>query len=154
MAETAHSLGKELAFLISDAARLLRTYTDQQARAFGSTRAQWAVLSRLSKCEGMSQSELAGLLDIQPITLARLVDKLCHDGLVKRLPDETDRRVKRLHLTPRARTVLDPLETVAEEIVGTALAGLGVAERRDLIAKMQLVKQNLKARLQPADASE
>ena len=67
---------RELAFELHDVARLLRTYSDQRARELNTTRAQWAVLSRLQRCEGVKQSELAEALDLAPITLGRLVDKL------------------------------------------------------------------------------
>ncbi len=78
---------RKIAFLISDLARLLKTYVDQQARRYGMTRAQWQVLSRLELCEGLKQSELAEMLDLQPITLTRLVDRLCENGLIERRPD-------------------------------------------------------------------
>ena len=97
------SHSRELLFLISDVARLLRTYADQKARHFGMTRAQWAVLLRLERREGLNQSDLAEDLDIQPITLTRLVDRLCLNGLIERRADPNDRRAKLLYLTPAAR---------------------------------------------------
>ena len=72
---------REFAFVLNDVARLLRTYADQRARRLGITRAQWAVMARLEHAEGLKQSELADLLDLQPITLTRLVDRLCANGL-------------------------------------------------------------------------
>ena len=101
------SQNREILFLISDVGRLLRTYADQKARLFGMTRAQWAVLLRLERREGLKQSDLAEDLDIQPITLTRLVDRLCDNGLIERRPDPNDRRAKRLYLTPAARPLLD-----------------------------------------------
>ena len=80
------SANRELAFSINDAARLLRTYADQKAAAFGMTRAKWAVLARLDRFEGLKQSELAEMLDLQPITLTRLLDGLCDNGLIERRP--------------------------------------------------------------------
>src|ERR1044072_2882403 len=102
---------REFAFLINDVARLLRTHADQRARAFGMTRAQWAVLARLESNEGLKQSELAEMLDLQPITLTRLVDRLCAAGLIERRADPGDRRAKRLYLTPAARPLMDRLPT-------------------------------------------
>jgi MarR family transcriptional regulator for hemolysin len=78
------SQNREILFTISDVGRLLRTYADQKARRFGQTRAQWAVLLRLERREGLKQSDLAEDLDIQPITLTRLVDRLCDNGLIER----------------------------------------------------------------------
>ena len=101
------SKNRELLFLISDVGRLLRTRADQKARLTGMTRAQWAVLLRLERMEGLMQSDLAYELDIQPITLTRLVDRLCESGLIERRPDPRDRRAKLLFLTPAARPLLE-----------------------------------------------
>ncbi|WP_460450046.1 MarR family winged helix-turn-helix transcriptional regulator [Alsobacter sp. SYSU BS001988] len=138
---------RELGFLIADAARLLRTYTDQRAREIGTTRAQWAVLNRLERRQGMSQNELACVLDVQPITLARQIDRLCDDGLVERRPDPGDRRLKRLFLTQKAYPVLDSLSAVGGEIMGAALAGLDRDTIAALIRDLGVVKDNLKQRL-------
>ena len=100
-------LEREVAFNINDVARLLKTYADQRARDFGMTRAQWAVLARVERSEGLKQCELADTLDLQPITLTRLIDRLCDGGLIERRSDPDDRRAKRLYLTPAARPVLD-----------------------------------------------
>src|SRR2546430_8086585 len=100
---------REFAFVLNDVARLLRTYADQRARRLGITLAQWAVMARLEHAEGLKQSELAGMLDLQPITLTRLVDRLCANGMVERRAGPTDRRAKRPHLTPLARPLMDPL---------------------------------------------
>src|SRR5260370_25715086 len=83
---------RELAFLIHDVARLIRTHADQVVRELGMTRAQWAVLARLEYAEGLKQSELAESLDLQPITLTRLVDRLCANGLTDARPDPSDPR--------------------------------------------------------------
>ena len=85
------SKNRKLLFLISDVGRLLRTRADQMARLHGMTRAQWAVLLRLERMEGLMQSDLAYELDIQPITLTRLVDRLCDSGLIERRADPRDR---------------------------------------------------------------
>src|SRR5262245_59394633 len=100
---------RKIAFLISDLARLLKTYVDQQARRYGMTRAQWQVLVRVERNEGLKQSELAEMLDLQPITLTRLVDRLYENGLIERRPDPNDRRAKRLFLTPDARPLMERL---------------------------------------------
>src|SRR3977135_2331475 len=130
---------REFAFVLNDVARLLRTYADQRARRLGITRAQWAVMARLEYAEGLKQSELAELLDLQPITLTRLVDRLCANGLIERRADPSDRpahppsppprgvgrlsatgrtdrpappparRAKRLYLTAQARPLMNRL---------------------------------------------
>src|SRR5258708_1832569 len=106
---------REFAFTLNDVARLLRTYADHRAAAFGITRAQWAVMARLDRSEGLKQSELAEMLDLQPITLTRLLDRLADNGLIERRPDPHDRRAKRLFLTPTARPLLVRLRGRAEK---------------------------------------
>ena len=119
------SQNREILFTISDVGRLLRTYADQKARRFGMTRAQWAVLLRLERREGLKQSELAEILDLQPITLTRLVDRLCDNGLIERRADPNDRRAKRLYLTPAARPLIDRLADA-----GRGAGGDGARRRR------------------------
>ena len=99
---------REFAFTIMDVARLLKTYADQRARQFGISRAQWAVLIRIDRSEGLKQSELAEMLDLQPITLTRLLDRLADNGLIERRADPNDRRANRLYLKPAAKPLLGP----------------------------------------------
>jgi MarR family transcriptional regulator, transcriptional regulator for hemolysin len=136
---------REFAFLINDVARLLRTYADQRARRLGITRAQWAVMARLEHHEGLKQSELAEMLDLQPITLTRLVDRLCQNGMVERRPDPNDRRAKRLHLTPLARPLMDRLAELGGEVMGTVLDGFDLATVERMTLELSLAKDNLKA---------
>lgn len=136
---------REFAFLISDVARLLRTHADQRARAFGMTRAQWAVLARLESNEGLKQSELAEMLDLQPITLTRLVDRLCASGLIERRADASDRRVKRLYLTAQARPLMDRLAALGQDMMENVLEGFDVAAIERMITELSRTKENLKA---------
>jgi MarR family transcriptional regulator for hemolysin len=142
------SPARELGFALNDVARLLRTYSDQRARELGTTRAQWAVLSRLQRCEGVKQSELAEALDLAPITLGRLLDKLASAGLVERRDDPADRRAHRLHLTATAAPTLRELAALAEDVMGRALSGLDEDEIRAIHKGLTTVKSNLKAELQ------
>ena len=121
---TATTDTREIAFAINDVARLLRTAADQKAAAFGMTRAKWAVLARLDRHQGLKQAELAEMLDLQPITLTRLLDGLADNGLIERRPDPGDRRAKRLYLTPAARPLLDRLTVLGVDLMDGALAGL------------------------------
>jgi MarR family transcriptional regulator for hemolysin len=139
---------RELAFAINDVARLLRTNADQKAAQFGMTRAKWAVLARLDRFEGLKQNELAEMLDLQPITLTRLLDRLSDNGLVERRADPDDRRAKRLFLTPAARPLLEQLSNLGEELMETALAGLGPSEVASLLAHLSTVKENLREAVQ------
>ena len=135
---------REFAFLISDVARLLRNHADQRARQFGMTRAQWAVLARLESNEGLKQSELAEMLDLQPITLTRLVDRLCANGLIERRADPDDRRAKRLYLTPQARPLMDRLAELGQDMMKTVLGGFDVATIERMILELSHTKENLK----------
>ena len=139
------SLRRDLAFTINDVARLLRTYADQKAAQYGMSRAKWAVIARLDRFEGLKQTELADMLDLQPISLTRLLDSLCANGLIERRADPYDRRAKRLFLTPAARPLLDRLGDLAEELMGTALAGLDQRDSKALLAQLSTIKDNLRA---------
>ncbi len=142
------SVNREFAFILNDVARLLRTYADHKAAQFGMTRAQWAVLVRLDRCQGLNQSELAELLDLQPITLTRLLDKLCDSGLIERRPDPTDRRPKRLFLPAAARPVLEGLGALGEETMASALEGVEREAVEQMVSKLAVVKDNLRRLIQ------
>jgi MarR family transcriptional regulator, transcriptional regulator for hemolysin len=132
-------------FALADLQRAVRAYADQKAARHGITRAQWAVLAKLHKEEGLQQAKLAKLLDIQPITLTRLVDRLCAGGLVERRADAKDRRANRLYLTPAARPLMLKLRALRDEINQTALAHLKPAEADQLVAQLELIKENVRA---------
>src|SRR5258707_15845407 len=96
---------KPLGFVLHDVARFLRKRFELRGRdaQLGLTRAQWSVLAHLARQEGINQAALAQILEIEPITLVRLLDRLQAAGLVERRPDATDRRARVLYLTPAAR---------------------------------------------------
>jgi MarR family transcriptional regulator for hemolysin len=144
---------REFAFTLNDVARLLRTYADHKAAKFGMTRAQWAVLVRLDRTQGLKQCELAAILDVQPITLTRQLDRLCDNGLIERRPDPTDRRVKRLYLTPAAQPLLERLGDLGEELLGTALAGLDGPVVEQMLENLSVVKENLRQAIQKTQTS-
>jgi MarR family transcriptional regulator for hemolysin len=143
---------RELAFSINDVARLLRTYADHEARRFGMTRAKWAVLARLDRFEGLKQAELAEMLDLQPISLTRLLDGLADNGLIERRPDPDDRRAKRLFLTPAARPLLAQLTELGEDLMETALDGLAPTDVAALLASLGAIKGNLRQAVQKKQA--
>ena len=143
------SPSREIGFALNDVARLLRTLADQRARELGTTRAQWAVLVRLQRCEGVKQAELADSLDLSPITLGRLIDKLTASGLVERRDDAHDRRAHRLFLTPKAKPALDQLGRLGEEMMGRALAGLAPDAQDTLKQSLERIRNNLKGELSP-----
>ncbi|MBN8925633.1 MAG: hypothetical protein BGO51_22345 [Rhodospirillales bacterium 69-11] len=101
-----HEFKRDLLFLLNDVARLLRVDADKRARTHDMTRAQWGILLWLERQPGITQKELAEYLDVEPITVARLIDRLEARGMVERRPDPRDRRIWRLHLRPAAHDVL------------------------------------------------
>ncbi|MGD9844939.1 MAG: MarR family winged helix-turn-helix transcriptional regulator [Variibacter sp.] len=139
-----YSQKRDFAFLLHDVARLTRTVANQRVRALGMTRAQWAVLSRLDRNQGLKQAELAEILDLAPISLTRLVDRLCKSGLVERRADPADRRAKRLFLTPKARPVIDRLSQVGERLMSDALAGTSEATLAASMEHLESVRNNLR----------
>jgi MarR family transcriptional regulator for hemolysin len=145
---------RELAFSINDVARLLRTFADHEAGRFGMTRAKWAVLARLDRFEGLKQTELAEMLDLQPITLTRLLDGLADNGLIERRADPDDRRAKRLFLTPAARPLLERLTELGEDLMATALAGLETSQIAALLGSLTAVKENLRKAVQKKHADK
>ena len=107
---------EDLLFLVHDTAQLMRRHVDRRARLHGMTRAQWAVLARLDRQPGLSQNELAHLIDVEPISIGRLVDRLEEGGFVQRSPDPADRRVWRLSLTEKATPILTEIATFRAEL--------------------------------------
>lgn len=147
-----YPINREFGFILNDVARLLRTYADYKAAQFGITRAQWAVLVRLERSEGLNQTELADILDLQPITLTRLLDKLSDSGLIERRPDPGDRRAKRLFLTPAARPLLKRLAELGEETMTSTLAGIEHDGIEKMVSQLALVKENLRRLIQQRHA--
>lgn len=138
------SFDRDLLIILHDVARTLRTKFDQKARAtHAMTRAQWVILSRLERQPGMSQNEMAAVCEVEPITVARLIDRLEARGLVERRADPTDRRIKRLHLLPAARPILETINDARESMNARITAGLDEKTRNTLIDALLVLKENL-----------
>ncbi|WP_375397885.1 MarR family winged helix-turn-helix transcriptional regulator [uncultured Sphingomonas sp.] len=137
-----------LALLISDVSRLMRKRFNERARLAGATREQWRTLKMLSRNQGMNQGALADLLEVEPITLCRMIDRLEESGLVERRRDPADRRAWQLFLTDRSRPMLDDLHVIGEHLFEQALAGLDEAERARLGASLTQVRDNLSTMVQ------
>ncbi len=138
-------INREFAFTIMDVARMLKTYADQRARQFGISRAQWGVLVRLDRSEGLKQSELAEILDLQPISLTRLLDRLAENKLIERRADPNDRRANRLFLAPAARPLLEKLAELGQDMMATVLDGLDGKTVERMLRDLERVKENLRA---------
>ena len=106
----------EMLVELYDVARLMRTRFDRWARTYGMTRAQGVILARLARQPGMTQNEMAGLCEVEPITVGRLVDRLEARGLLERRMDPSDRRIRRLHLLPAAEPILKEIQRYKEEL--------------------------------------
>ena len=145
---TCGSADMNFLFTLGELQRLVRAYADKAAARFGITRAQWAVIAKVERNEGMKQSELAEQMEMQPITLTRLIDKLCSQGWIERRGDATDRRVNRLYLKPAAQPLLAKLGELKSELTGTALEGISPADVERLLSQLESVKENVRNALQ------
>ena len=142
---------RQLALLLHDVARLLRTRFDRYARASaGITRAQFAVLAILARNEGLNQVAVAEQLEITPITLARLIDRLEAEGWVERRHDPDDRRAHRLFLRREGRDVLERLRPLAQRFLEGTFAGLTTEARDQLIESLGVVRASLSDRETPS----
>jgi DNA-binding MarR family transcriptional regulator len=131
-----------LPFEIAETAHALRKAFDRRSVGMGVTRAQWKVLFRLDRQPGLRQIELADMLDIEPITLSRIVDRLEEAELVERLADPADRRAWRLHVTARAQPLIAKLRSVADEMIAEAFAGIDPADIAITRAVLGRVREN------------
>lgn len=136
-------LTRSLGFLLADVSRLVRRRFDGRARTLGLTRAQWRVLGQLRRREGINQTELAEILEIETITLGRHIDRLEARGWVERRRDPADRRVWRLYLKEKAQPVLDQMRKLSEATRQEALGGIPEAEREQLIELLLKIKSNM-----------
>jgi DNA-binding MarR family transcriptional regulator len=145
---------QSVGFLVNDVARLLRRNFNRRAQELGLSQARWQALAYLSRQEGVNQVSLAESLEIQPMTLVRLIDRLQEAGLVARRPDPGDRRAFRLYLTAAARPLLDRMWDLAAETRAEAMAGLADDRRQALIESLRHVKRNLVAAESGGDSSD
>lgn len=136
-------MDSNLAFCVAETALVLRRDFDRRAAALGVTRAQWRVLARLGRQDGLRQVELADALDVEPITLCRMIDRLADAGLVERRRDEQDRRAWRIHLTHKAGPVLDRLREVGEIFLGDALEGVSPEEQARVTDVLARIRSNI-----------
>jgi MarR family transcriptional regulator for hemolysin len=146
------NLDRNLGFLLHDVARLMRKRFEQNARELGLTRSQCQVLAHLARNEGIQQGALAEILEIEPITLTRILDRLEEAGLVERLLHHRDRRVRLLRLTKAAHPLIDDIFAIDAMTRGEALDGVAEDDRDRLFDTLSSMKTNLLGRL--ATASE
>jgi len=152
-------LRREFMFQLVETSRLLRTYVDQRARQHGTTRAQWGVMSRLRRQEGLNQAALAEQMDLQPISLARLLDRLQGQNLIERREDPADRRAYRLYLTPEGRVLVDDLDEVRTAIAQEVLGGVEEGSILSALETLATIREQTRAQREdkmqmPASASQ
>lgn len=132
-----------LGFLMSDVSRQMRRRFDERARSSGATGAQWRALKILERREGLKQGQLAELLEVEPITACRMIDRLEEAGLVERRRDPTDRRAWLIYLTNKARPLLDELRIIGATMIEEALQGLSLRQRDQFIGSLNTIRANL-----------
>lgn len=136
-------LTRSLGFLLGDVSRLMRKRFDMRAAELGLTRAQWRVLARLRRREGINQKELAELLEIENITLTRHIDRLEAKGWVERRRDPSDRRAWNLYLNQEVRQILDKMRKLSEITRNEAMDGIPAERREELVDMLIHIKTNL-----------
>ena len=134
---------RNFGFLVHDVARLMRVAYDRRARELGLTRSQWWVLNNLFRNQGITQSELADILEIEKASLGRLLDRLEAKGWVERRADPADRRAKRVHLTGEVQDLMRGLRALAAELRSDAMCGLKESERQRFVDTLLVIKANL-----------
>lgn len=138
------------AYCMHDVTRMFRKHFDRRALPYGLTRAQWRALKAIRREQGLSQSELAEILDFEAIAIGRVVDRLQQAGFVERRADPADRRRWRLYLTPKADAVTDDMEELARELRGQSLQGIDAADFAVFQRVLEHIRDNLAAIDQPS----
>src|SRR4051812_49444904 len=142
-------LKRQLIAQLVESSRLLRNYIDHRAKGRGTTRAQWIVLFRLWQQEGLSQVDLADVLELQPISLVRLLDRLVEHGLLERRPDPQDRRANRLFLTRAGRQLVDDLDTLRDSIAADLLQDISTQALETGLDVLRDIKERVKGIADP-----
>jgi MarR family transcriptional regulator, transcriptional regulator for hemolysin len=143
-------LKRRLVAQLVESSRLLRNYIDHRAKTRGTTRAQWIVLFRLRDQEGLSQVDLADVLELQPISLVRLLDRLVEHGLLERRHDPKDRRANRLFLTGRGRQLVDDLDGLRDAIAIDVLQDVPADAIRTSLDTLHDIKERIKGLSDPS----
>src|ERR1700722_7357617 len=142
-------LKKQLITQLIESSRLLRNYVDHRAKSRGTTRAQWIVLFRLREQEGLSQVDLADVLELQPISLVRLLDRLVEHGLVERRSDPRDRRGHPPFFTPKGRQLADDLDSLRDAIAVDVLRDVPAAAIETSLKTLRDIKERIKTLGEP-----
>jgi MarR family transcriptional regulator, transcriptional regulator for hemolysin len=142
-------LKRQLVAQLVESSRLLRNYIDHRAKDRGTTRAQWIVLFRLREQEGLSQVDLAEVLELQPISLVRLLDRLVEHGLLERRHDPRDRRANRVFLTAAGRQLVDDLDSLRDSIATDVLRDVPAPSIETSLETLKDIKERIKSLAEP-----
>jgi MarR family transcriptional regulator for hemolysin len=142
-------LKRQLVAQLVESSRLLRNFIDHRAKSRGTTRAQWIVLFRLRQQEGLSQVDLADILELQPISLVRLLDRLVEHELLERRHDPKDRRANRLFLTARGRQLVDDLDSLRDAIATDVLQDVSTEALQTSLDTLHDIKDRIKGLSDP-----
>lgn len=129
--------------LIYEISHQMRKRLEQRAKGLGLTRAQWQALGKLKRHTELSQAQLADMLDLEPITISRLLDRMEEAGLISRRPHPTDRRIRLASVTETAKPILDEFRVLVDELHEEILGHLSAAERAELIDRLIGIRANL-----------
>lgn len=132
--------------IVAQVSRLMRRSFDARAREIGVTRPQWQVISLVRMHPGCNQGVLADFLEVEPITVGRMIDRLQEAGLLERRADPADRRAWRIHLTDKGAELVDRLRPFAEETISCAMDGIAAPERAAFVATLERMRTNLSRR--------
>jgi MarR family transcriptional regulator for hemolysin len=134
---------QSLGFLLHDAARLVRKRFETRASVHGLSSAQWRLLVNIVREEGAAQARLAELLEIEPISVSRLLDRMEQGGWVERRPHENDRRIRMIYPTEKSRCAFAQVKLLAGEVYEEAQAGMSDKERTALKGGLEKLIENL-----------
>jgi DNA-binding MarR family transcriptional regulator len=133
----------QFGYLIHDVSRLRRKAFDRHIKGLNVTRSQWWVLAYVSRKDGMAQTQLAEQLEVGKVAIGGVIDRLEQSGLARRVPDEQDRRIKRIFLTPRGRRLVERLRAASREFNERVLQGISRAHLGITAAVLRRVKANV-----------
>lgn len=136
-------LSRNFGFILNDVARLMRTTFDRRVKALGLTRSQWWVLNHLFRNDGVTQSELAEILEVEKATLGRLLDRMEQKGWIRREGHADDRRAKRVFLTEDVEPSIKTMRAAAAEVRRESISGLSVAQQTQFVDALLAIKANL-----------
>lgn len=132
-----------IGYLIADLSRLYGRVFDRRAAHLGLTRVQWRALKRIHQAEGITQTALADQMDMEPIAVGRVIDRLQKAGFVERRSDPNDRRIWRLHLSPQSTQIMDAIERVSASVREDSVAGVDPDELQTTLKVLSQIRETL-----------